>query len=121
MSHRFRYHLIFGLSALAAAAIIFLLLSTTTEWIWFFNWLVGINLVAFILYGIDKGLSKTKAMRVPEAIIHLLALVGGFLGALLGMLVFRHKSNFREHPLFLPVIVISAILWGFLAYWFIWR
>ncbi|RIK17522.1 MAG: hypothetical protein DCC51_12300 [Anaerolineae bacterium] len=38
------------------------------------------------------------------------------MGALLGMLVFRHKSNFREHPLFIPIIILGGVLWGFLIY-----
>jgi uncharacterized membrane protein YsdA (DUF1294 family) len=50
-----------------------------------------------------------------------MSLLGGFVGALLGMLVFRHKTNFREHPLFIPIMVVSAVLWGFLLYQFVLR
>jgi uncharacterized membrane protein YsdA (DUF1294 family) len=121
MTYRFRNYILFGLVGLGAALLLFFLLAATTEWVWFINWLIAINAVAFVFYGIDKTLSKTKATRIPEAILHLASLAGGFFGALLGMLVFRHKSNFREHPLFIPIMVISASLWGFLAYWFFWR
>ena len=72
--------------------------------------------MAFIFYGADKALAKTNAKRVPEVVLHLLALAGGFVGALVGIFAFRHKSNFRAHPLFLPIIFISAGLWGFIIY-----
>jgi uncharacterized membrane protein YsdA (DUF1294 family) len=72
--------------------------------------------VAFIFYGGDKALAKTNTKRVPEVVLHLLALSGGFVGALVGMFAFHHKSNFRAHPLFLPIIFISAGLWGFIIY-----
>lgn len=117
MSNRFRYQIIFG--ALAAILTIggFLLLETTTDWSWYWNWLISTSVVAFVFYGFDKLSSKAGAGRVPELILHLLALIGGFAGALLGMLVFRHKSNFRAHPLFVPMIIAGGALWGFIIYW----
>lgn len=120
MSHRPSYYVIFGLIGLAAAVALFLLLQATTEWNWFPNWLIAASVATFILYGYDKLVSKTNSIRVPEAVLHLMALAGGFVGALLGMLVFRHKSNFRAHPLFLPIIIVSAVLYGFLAYRLFW-
>ena len=53
---------------------------------------------------------------MPEMVLHLMALAGCFIGALLGMLVFRHKSNFRAHPLFVPIIIAGGALWGFIIY-----
>lgn len=121
MSHRFRYQIIFGVLAAILAVGLFLLLETTTEWAWYWNWLISTSGVAFAFYAFDKLSSKAGTGRVPELILHLLALAGGFVGALLGMLVFRHKSNFRAHPLFVPVIIAGGALWGFIIYWLMTR
>ena len=96
---------------------LFLLLETTTDWRWYWTWLLAAGVVTFVFYGMDKVLSKGGRGRVPEVLLHLMALAGGFIGALLGMLVFRHKSNFRAHPLFVPIIIAGGALWGFLIYW----
>lgn len=121
MSYRLRSQLLYSFLGLAAALVLFFLLAATTDWLWFFNWLIAISVVAFVFYGIDKGLSKTKATRIPELALHFLSLAGGFIGAFLGLLSFRHKSNFREHPVFIPVMALSAALWGLIAYWLFWR
>lgn len=109
-----------GLAAIAALALLLVLESTTT-WAWYWNWLLAAGVAAFLIYGYDKVSAKAGAGRVPESLLHLLALAGGFAGALLGMVVFRHKSNFRAHPLFLPVIILGGVLWGFVLYWLYFR
>jgi uncharacterized membrane protein YsdA (DUF1294 family) len=116
MSRRFRYQIVFGLLAALAFSALYLVFQYTTSWAWYWCQVVAASIVAFVFYAVDKGLAKAHTGRVPEVILHLLALMGGFGGALLGMLVFRHKSNFRAHPLFLPVIFVSAVIWGFLIY-----
>lgn len=120
MKHR-RNYMLFGILGLLGAAVLFVLLITSTNWPWLVSWMIAASVAAFVFYGIDKGLSKTNARRIPELILHLMSLLGGFVGALLGMLVFRHKTNFREHPLFIPIMVVSAVLWGFLLYQFVLR
>lgn len=52
--------------------------------------------VSFALYGLDKAAAVRGARRVPEATLHLLALLGGWPGALAGQLAFRHKT--RKQP-----------------------
>jgi uncharacterized membrane protein YsdA (DUF1294 family) len=47
----------------------------------------------FLVYGLDKGLATRGARRVPERTLHLLELLGGWPGALVGMRTFRHKSQ----------------------------
>ena len=116
MNRRFRYHIIFGALAALAFVALYLVLQFTTSWAWYWCQVISASVVAFVFYAADKGLAKANTKRVPEIVLHLLALIGGFAGALLGMLVFRHKSNFRAHPLFLPIILISAGLWGFIIY-----
>lgn len=116
MTRRFRFQIVFGVLAALAFSAIYLILQYTTSWAWYWCQVVAASIVAFFFYGGDKGLAKAKTGRVPEVILHLLALIGGFGGALLGMLVFRHKRNSRAHPLFLPIIFISGAMWGFLIY-----
>jgi uncharacterized membrane protein YsdA (DUF1294 family) len=108
---------VFGAIGITASVGIFLLLESTTEWAWYWNWLIAASVVAFIYYAYDKISSKAGVGRIPEIVLHLLALVGGFTGALLGMLVFRHKSNTRAHPLFVPIMLVGAVLWSVLIYW----
>lgn len=116
MTRRFRYQIVFGALAAVAFVALYLVLQYTTSWAWYWCQVVAASVVAFVFYGVDKGLAKANTKRVPEVVLHLLALFGGFAGALLGMLVFRHKSNFRAHPLFVPIIVIGGALWGFIIY-----
>ncbi len=108
---------VFSVLALLAAVALFLTLESTTTWAWQWSWLIAAGIVAFAFYGYDKVSSKAGRGRVPEVLLHLLALAGGFAGALAGMLFFRHKSNFRAHPLFLPLIIAGGVLWGFIIYW----
>jgi len=57
-------------------------------------WLVAVNLVALLTYGYDKMIAGTGRLRVPEAVLlGLAAAVGGAAGALLGMLLFQHKTS----------------------------
>lgn len=109
-----------GLAALGSIGI-FLLLESTTQWTWYWNWIIATSSIAFVFYGYDKVSAKAGAGRIPEMILHLVALAGGFVGALLGMLVFRHKSNFRAHPLFIPVIIIGGAIWSVSIYWLMTR
>ena len=46
-----------------------------------------------VLHGADKAQAKAGGERVPEALLHGLALIGGFAGAIIGMLAFRHKTR----------------------------
>jgi uncharacterized membrane protein YsdA (DUF1294 family) len=117
MSRRSKNYVVYGVLAAAASVGLFLLLENSTDWRWYINWLIAGSAVTFVIYGLDKAFSKTGAPRVPEIILHLLALAGGFVGALLGMLVFRHKSNFKAHPLFLPIIIAGGALWTYAIYW----
>ena len=84
---------------------------------WFWLWLGAWSVTAFIFYGYDKMQAKRGAWRVPEVVLYGLALAGGFGGALLGMVVFHHKTNKNQ---FWAVSIVSAALW-ILAWWFLIR
>ena len=55
-------------------------------------YLIVINVVTFLVYGIDKWKAKQGSWRISEATLLILAVIGGSIGALLGMKVWRHKT-----------------------------
>ena len=115
-----RYFLVFGLLAGGIGGALFFFLYGSTAWNPYVVWLVAWTVAAFATYGLDKGLAKASGPRVPELILNLLSLVGGFLGGWLGMAVFRHKSNFRRHPWIWAVLILSTIGHLVLTYfWFL--
>jgi uncharacterized membrane protein YsdA (DUF1294 family) len=84
------------------------------EWRYYWIWLAIATVITFLLYGIDKSLSKRKSSRrVSEAAFHVLALSGGFIGGWLGMFFFRHKT---KHRIFIFILVVSTII--HLALWY---
>jgi uncharacterized membrane protein YsdA (DUF1294 family) len=64
------------------------------------------SLVTFAVYAIDKHRAATRGWRVPEVHLHLLALVGGWPGALAAMKLIRHKNRKGRFLLVTGVIVI---------------
>jgi len=54
--------------------------------------LYSINIVAFVVYGMDKLLAKLRSWRVPEVGLLFLAAIGGSVGTYVAMQLFRHKS-----------------------------
>ena len=72
-------------------------------------YLAFINLLLFVLMGVDKAKAKRGARRVPEATLFFLAVVGGSLGGLLGMAVFRHKTLHKSFRIGFPVILIAQL------------
>ena len=77
---------------------------------------VVINIVAFFVYGIDKLKAKRNRWRIPESTLLLLAVIGGSIGALLGMKVWHHKTMHKKFTNGIPLIIAVQIL--FLNYLF---
>ena len=76
----------------------------------FLAYLMLINLVTFAVYGYDKRAARKRNRRVPEATLHLLALLGGSPAALAGQQLFRHKTVKRSFQLKFWTIVIVQVL-----------
>ena len=70
--------------------------------------------MTFTVYGVDKAKTRRGAWRVPEKTLFLLPLLGGSVGALLGMLVFRHKTKHWYFVWGIPLILLAQIA---LAVW----
>ena len=68
-----------------------------------------INLVSFALMGIDKNRARKMAWRIPEATLFLFALVGGSIGSIAGMYLFRHKTRHWYFVVGMPLILILQI------------
>ena len=83
-------------------------------------YLAAINLLTFCVYGADKRRAKIPgARRVPEKTLFALALLLGSPGALLGMLVFRHKTWHWYFRFGIPAILLAqAAAAVFLAQYF---
>ena len=73
------------------------------------GYLVLINVITFAVYGADKRRAQKDRGRVPERTLFLLAVLGGSIGALLGMRVFRHKTRHWYFRVFIPLILLLQI------------
>ncbi len=78
----------------------------------FICYLLVINLVAFLAFGLDKWKAKRNAWRVKEATLTGLAVIGGSVGALLGMKVFHHKTLHKKFTIGIPLILAVQIFLG---------
>ncbi len=72
-------------------------------------YLIGINIVTFLVYGIDKWQAKQGNWRISEATLLILAIIGGSIGALLGMKVWHHKTMHKKFKYGLPLILLAQI------------
>ena len=85
----------------------------TTEQL-IFIYLVAINVVTFFMYGIDKWKAKRSTWRIREATLLGMAVIGGSIGAWLGMRVWHHKTMHKKFQLGIPLIIvvqIALVIW----------
>lgn len=73
-------------------------------------YLIAVNLLAFVFMGRDKAAAQRGARRTPETTLLALAVVGGSVGGLLGMILFRHKTRKPAFRIGLPLILICQLL-----------
>lgn len=78
------------------------------------TWIGATSVVTWALYAWDKRIAELRQLlkggRVPEFVLHLMALIGGFPGAWIARSMFAHKTNRKKHPAILAMLVISTIL-----------
>ena len=77
-------------------------------------YLIAVNLILFILMARDKAAARAGGRRTPETALLALAVIGGSLGGLLAMALFRHKSRKPVFRIGFPLILICQLL---LAAW----
>ena len=68
-------------------------------------YLFAINIVSFFLYGIDKYKAKKNKWRISEATLLMIAVIGGSIGASVGMRIWHHKTMHKKFKYGIPVIM----------------
>ncbi|MBQ9885193.1 MAG: DUF1294 domain-containing protein [Bacteroidaceae bacterium] len=77
------------------------------------QYLAVINVATFLTYGLDKWKAKRSKWRIREAALLMLAVLGGSIGAWLGMKVWHHKTQHKKFKYGIPAIIIvqAIIIW----------
>lgn len=75
-----------------------------------FYYLILINAVGFVIMLADKIKAKRGAWRIPEATLLTVAAIGGSLGTLLGMYLFRHKTKHPKFTVTVPLLLILHVV-----------
>ena len=73
-------------------------------------YLILINFIAFLSMYIDKKKAIKEKWRIKESTLLMLALVGGSIGAIIGMYAFHHKTQKPRFFLWIPIIIVLQIL-----------
>ncbi|MBQ8467961.1 MAG: DUF1294 domain-containing protein [Prevotella sp.] len=73
-------------------------------------YLVAINVATFFTYGIDKWKAKRSKWRIRESALLGLAVLGGSIGAWLGMKVWHHKTQHKKFKYGIPLILVAQIV-----------
>ena len=72
-------------------------------------YLLAVNIVTFILYGIDKYKAKKGKWRISEATLLTMAAIGGSIGAWAGMRLWHHKTMHKKFKYGIPLIIIMQV------------
>ena len=71
--------------------------------------LLAINIATFLLYGIDKYKAKKGRWRISEATLLLMAVIGGSIGAWVGMRIWHHKTMHKKFKYGIPLIITFQV------------
>ena len=72
-------------------------------------YLAAINVITFLIYGIDKWKAKKQKWRISESTLLMLAVIGGSVGAWIGMKTWHHKSLHKKFKYGIPLILITQL------------
>ena len=73
------------------------------------NYLLIINIISFVLMGIDKIQAIRNKQRISEASLLIISLIGGSIGTILSMIIFKHKIRKIKFLLLVPLFLIISI------------
>ena len=82
-------------------------------------YLVSINVITYVVYGIDKWKAKKAKWRIRESTLLWMAAVGGNIGALFAMKILRHKTLHPQFKYGAPLMLVAQIAMG-VAIWYFW-
>ncbi len=82
-----------------------------------FIYLEAVNLLTLAVFGLDKRRAKVHRERIPEAVLMALVALGGGVGALAGMFLFRHKTRKKLFSVGVPVILLCQIGFFLCLFW----
>ena len=74
------------------------------------KYILIINIITFLIYGVDKYLAYKEKNRISEKFLLTLALCFGIIGAVLGMKVFRHKTKKLKFKILVPLFFVVKVL-----------
>ena len=77
---------------------------------YFIIYLIIINAISFIAMYLDKRKARYGKWRIPEQSLFILALIGGSIGAIIGMYTFRHKTKKLRFSIGFPLILVLQIV-----------
>ena len=77
------------------------------RYVWYY--LLLINVVTFVIYGVDKRKAQKDRWRISEKVLFLFPLLGGSVGGIMGMQVFRHKTKHWYFRVGLPLILVVQL------------
>ena len=94
--------------------VIFVVLALPVMFLWriflpgsrFFAWLIGANVAAFLIWTYDKRQAQRDGWRVPENVLHTMAVLGASPGSLLAMSMLRHKTQKRFFTTFYTILLV---------------
>lgn len=75
----------------------------------FLYYFLAVNLIAFVVYGVDKQRAIKNKWRISESTLIWLAVIGGSIGAMTGMKMWHHKTKHRKFKYGVPAIFIAQI------------
>ena len=75
-------------------------------------YLISINIIGFLIMWIDKRKAIKGSWRIPEKTLFIITAIGGGIGTIAGMYIFRHKTKKLNFIIGLPLITILEIILG---------
>ena len=82
----------------------------------FFIYLIVINFLNFLIFGIDKWKARRGKWRIPEGTLIWMSIIGGSIGAHMGMYLFRHKTQKRKFNLGIPAILLAQAILAYFIF-----
>lgn len=73
------------------------------------TYFIIVNIVGFIMSAVDKSAAKRHKWRVPEKNLFAVSLLGGAVGTLMSMLIFRHKTKHKRFMIGIPLIIFVQL------------